>query len=111
MFKVINCLNEEIQIPKGNPHLWKMKETDIKVFGEDGKEYFNENIDEEKCLELIREKRNELLAETDWAMLPDISLTDSVRSTYIVYRQELRDLPNKIKSEKDLFKIKFPRLK
>ena len=43
---------------------------------------------------LLREKRNKLIAETDWTQLKDISL-DSIREkNWNEYRQALRDLPN-----------------
>ena len=40
-------------------------------------------------MELLREKRNNLLAETDHLALADATLTDEMRA----YRQALRDLP------------------
>ena len=45
-------------------------------------------------MRLLRQKRNELIAETDWTQLKDISL-DSIREkNWKEYRQALRDLPN-----------------
>ena len=45
-------------------------------------------------MKLLREKRNKLIAETDWTQLKDISL-DSIREkNWKEYRQALRDLPN-----------------
>jgi hypothetical protein len=40
--------------------------------------------------EALRRKRNELLAETDYLALADVTLTDEMRA----YRQALRDLPS-----------------
>jgi len=40
-------------------------------------------------LENLRQRRNQLLAETDYLALSDSTLTDEMRS----YRQALRDLP------------------
>lgn len=37
----------------------------------------------------LRQDRNRLLAQTDWAALSDVSMTDDMRT----YRQALRDLP------------------
>jgi len=37
----------------------------------------------------LRSKRNQLLAETDYLALSDVTMTDEMRS----YRQALRDLP------------------
>ena len=57
----------------------------------------NAKIDELKSAEpykLLREKRNILIAETDWTQLKDISL-DSIREkNWKEYRQALRDLPS-----------------
>jgi hypothetical protein len=39
--------------------------------------------------EELRKKRNQLLAETDYLALADVTLTDEMRA----YRQALRDLP------------------
>jgi len=40
-------------------------------------------------METLREKRNQLLAETDYFGMPDMTMTDEMRA----YRQALRDLP------------------
>ena len=44
----------------------------------------------EKLMQLIREKRNRLLAETDWMVLSD---TTEISDDWKNYRQALRDLP------------------
>ena len=38
---------------------------------------------------MVREKRNKLLAETDWAGASDVTMSDAMRT----YRQALRDIP------------------
>ena len=43
----------------------------------------------DKAFELLRVKRNQLIAETDYLALADVTLTDEMRD----YRQALRDLP------------------
>jgi hypothetical protein len=40
-------------------------------------------------LENLRQRRNQLLTETDYLALSDVTMTDEMRS----YRQALRDLP------------------
>jgi hypothetical protein len=45
------------------------------------------------ALEAIRTKRDLLLAETDWVVCADVSLSQSVKDAYLDYRQQLRDLP------------------
>jgi len=39
--------------------------------------------------EFVRQHRNKLLAETDWAGASDVTMSDAMRT----YRQALRDLP------------------
>ena len=50
----------------------------------------------------IRELRNELLSECDWTQLADVS--DSIRTSYQSYRQDLRD----ITTQTDPFSIVWP---
>jgi hypothetical protein len=38
-----------------------------------------------------REKRNQLLIETDWTQLPDVP--ENIKSEWVAYRQALRDVP------------------
>lgn len=40
-----------------------------------------------------REKRNQLIAETDYMLMPDYPLSDAKRQALTVYRQALRDVP------------------
>lgn len=40
----------------------------------------------------IREKRNTLLAETDYLIQPDYPISDTAREAFKVYRQALRDI-------------------
>ena len=41
----------------------------------------------------VRTERDKLIAETDWTQLADSQLSDSVKASWVTYRQELRDLP------------------
>lgn len=43
-------------------------------------------------INLIREERNKLLAESDWTQLPDTGLSDEKKLAWRNYRQNLRDL-------------------
>ena len=48
----------------------------------------------------IRKTRDELLLKTDFYFsVPDINIDDEKKTRIIKYRQELRDLPNKIEGE------------
>ena len=40
-----------------------------------------------------REKRNALIAETDYLAMPDYPLNEEKRATVLAYRQALRDVP------------------
>jgi hypothetical protein len=44
-------------------------------------------------LEVIRQERNRLLAESDWTQMPDNALNQVQRAAWQAYRQSLRDLP------------------
>ena len=46
-------------------------------------------LNEAEPMRLLREKRDQLLAETDWWVLPDVNVTPA----QLTYRQALRDLP------------------
>lgn len=48
--------------------------------------------DEEYAAE-AREKRNALIAETDYLVMPDYPLPDDKRQAVLAYRQALRDVP------------------
>ena len=43
--------------------------------------------------DVIRPRRNNLLAASDWTQLPDAPLNDEQRSAWKLYRDTLRDLP------------------
>ena len=41
----------------------------------------------------LRSERNALLVSSDWTQSPDSPLSDGVKTSWSVHRQELRDLP------------------
>ena len=43
--------------------------------------------------EKLRSERNALLVSSDWTQASDSPLTDEVKTTWVTYRQELRDFP------------------
>ena len=45
-------------------------------------------------LQELREKRNALLAETDWTGLSDVDMTNEKLAEWKLYRQKLRDFPD-----------------
>lgn len=52
-------------------------------------EPFVAEVLEEQAFLRLRQRRNELLAETDYFGMPDVTMSDEMRA----YRQALRDLP------------------
>ena len=50
----------------------------------------HENRKLPKALEVLRERRNQLLAETDFYALGDVTMSNDMKT----YRQALRDLPS-----------------
>ena len=41
----------------------------------------------------MRNKRDALLAQSDWTQMPDSPLTDAKKTEWATYRQQLRDFP------------------
>lgn len=56
---------------------------------------FPDATDDQK-LKQIRNWRNAELNDTDWTLLTDSPLSDSDKTAWTTYRQELRDLPSTI---------------
>lgn len=54
-------------------------------------EYREENI-HDLNLELVRKRRNELIAASDWTVLPDVNLTETQKNEWLEYRNALRDI-------------------
>jgi len=52
----------------------------------------------------LRKQRNELLVETDYMALSDVTMTDAWKT----YRQELRDITKQTPTDIRLSNIKFP---
>jgi len=50
-------------------------------------------------LDELRIARNELLQKTDFLLVPDLPLKDTERTAVMVYRQNLRDLPQLLTEE------------
>jgi phosphomannomutase len=63
----------------------------------------SKNNEGNRNLEILRSSRNQLLAETDYLALSDVTMSDAWKN----YRQELRDITKKFKSINDK-DFKFP---
>ena len=59
----------------------------------------------EPMKEVIRRKRNNLLANSDWTQLSDSPLDEDTRSAWATYRQNLRDLTDDIDENGE---VEFP---
>lgn len=50
----------------------------------------------------IRQKRNELLDRSDWALMTDSPLNQSQKQVWCLYRQTLRDIPQTFTNPEDV---------
>ena len=57
-----------------------------------------------RALEDLREKRNRLLAETDFYALSDVTMSADMTT----YRQDLRDLPSGLSTVEDVNTVTYP---
>ena len=62
----------------------------------------------DNVLEILRNKRNELLKESDWTQVNDCPLSDSKKQEWATYRQSLRDLPSTNQSVNNIADVIFP---
>ena len=62
----------------------------------------------DNVLEILRNKRNELLKESDWTQVNDCPLSDLKKQEWSTYRQELRDLPSSQQAIDNIADVIFP---
>lgn len=55
--------------------------------------------------EMIRQRRNSLLKESDWSQMPDAPLSANQKAAWAAYRKNLRDLPSQVT---DLDNVEWP---
>ena len=58
----------------------------------------------EEAMQDLRNKRNNLLAETDWYANSDVTMSDTMKT----YRQELRDITNGLTTVEQVEAVEFP---
>ena len=58
----------------------------------------------DRSMENLRNKRNSLLAETDWTANSDVTMSSEMRT----YRQALRDITNGLTTVADVEAVVFP---
>jgi len=76
----------------------------IRGKNQDGKEYGDILV----VSEYIREKRNALLAASDWTQAADSPLSDEKKTEWATYRQELRDVTQSLTESSKVSDIEFP---
>jgi len=59
-------------------------------------------------LQELREKRNVLLASSDWTGLTDFALTNEKLAEWKLYRQKLRDLPDGLDTDDKVNAVTWP---
>jgi hypothetical protein len=70
----------------------------------DAEEQAWNNVAFDRALADLRQRRNRLLAETDYLALSDNTLTDSMTT----YRQNLRDITNGLSTVEDVNNVTWP---
>jgi endonuclease/exonuclease/phosphatase family metal-dependent hydrolase len=56
----------------------------------------------------LRQKRNTLLSASDWTQLPDTTLTNTQKQSWMQYRTELRNITDGLKTVEDVNGVSFP---
>jgi len=62
----------------------------------------------DRRMDSLREKRNALLVQSDWAVLPDSPLSDSDKTAWETYRTDLRDLTDGLTTVDEVKAVVFP---
>ena len=57
-----------------------------------------------RALDILRNKRNKLLSDTDFHANSDVTMSDAMRT----YRQQLRDLTNGLTTVEDVNNVVYP---
>ena len=96
------CYIEEIEPDKNGERQFQIKEIIV-----------HKKTEEQKLNELattIRSKRNLLLAETDYLLMPDYPTSEEYLARIKKYRQELRDLTEQENFPQDVVFPDFPKI-
>jgi len=65
-------------------------------------------IEFNKAMEILRAKRNKLLADTDYAVLQDSTLTPTKKSEFMNYRTALRNLTQGLDTVEKINNVVYP---
>jgi hypothetical protein len=56
----------------------------------------------------LRSKRNSILASSDWTVLSDSPLSDELKTAWVEYRQDLRDITEGVNTVAKVNAVVFP---
>ena len=56
----------------------------------------------------LRQRRNSLLSSTDWTVLSDSPLSETEKTAWLEYRQDLRDITEGLNTEAKVKAVVFP---
>ena len=62
----------------------------------------------DRAMEDLRQRRNQLLAETDWTVLTDVPLTPTEKSIMMNYRSDLRNITQGLETVEDVEAVVLP---
>ena len=62
----------------------------------------------DRAMANLRQRRNQLLAETDWSVLTDVPLTPAEKSIMMNYRSDLRNITQGLKTVEDVEAVVLP---
>jgi hypothetical protein len=62
----------------------------------------------DRAIAELRSKRNSILASSDWTVLSDSPLSETEKTAWLEYRQELRDITEGLNTEAKVKAVVFP---
>ena len=82
----------------------KVQFTEAEETARDNEETAWANAAPARALAGMRERRNQLLAKTDFYALSDVTMSEAMTT----YRQDLRDLPSGLSTVEDVENVTYP---
>jgi hypothetical protein len=62
----------------------------------------------DRAIAVLRSKRNALIASCDWTVLSDSPLSDELKTAWLEYRQDLRDITEGVNTVAKVNAVVFP---
>ena len=97
-------INRVAHIGKGTDEINYVDLTDEQITEKNNTKTEWSNNAFNRALDKLRNKRNNLLAETDWMANSDVTMSDAMRT----YRQDLRDITNGLTTVEQVEAVEFP---